>query len=206
MRLALRLAMAAVPAAFAIAGCAGAPARPAPATAVAFDAERAPPALSPLVARASDAVDRLQRALSRRLMEELFDAPNAVLVCRDEAPGLTAEVAAAHGVTLGRTSHRLRNRENAPRPWAAGLVARAAARPAAEARAVALDLGDRIGYLRPISTGEPCLKCHGPAATLSPGVRAALQGAYPADGATDFAAGDLRGFFWAEVLKEPPPR
>jgi hypothetical protein len=122
-----------------------------------------------------------------------------VLVCRDEAPALAAEVGAAQGVVLGRTSHRLRNPANAPRAWAAGLVAQAAARPAAEARTLAVDLGDRLGYLRPVSMGEPCLRCHGPAAELSPGVRAALQGAYPADQATGFAAGDLGGFFWAEV-------
>lgn len=201
MRLALCLALAAVPAVLATA-CAGAPARTAPAVAAApFDPALAPPALAPLVTRASDAVDRLQRALSRRLMEELSDAPNAVLVCRDEAPAIAAEIAAAQGLSLGRTSHRLRNPGNAPRAWARELVARGASAPAGEARAVAVDLGDRVGYLRPIPTGGPCLKCHGPAESLSPGVRAALQGGYPDDQATGFAAGDLRGWFWAEVGK-----
>ena len=61
--------------------------------------------------------------------------------------------------------------------------------------------GDRVGYLRPIAAGAPCLKCHGPADGLSPGVRAALQGSYPSDQATGFEAGEFRGFFWAEVSK-----
>jgi signal transduction histidine kinase len=199
MRHALRLALAAAPALLA-AACAGAPATPGPAPG-AFDPARAPPALAPLVARASEAVDQVQRALSRRLVEELADAPNAVRVCRDEAPAITAEVAQALGVELGRTSHRLRNPGNAPRAWVRPALAQAAGRPAAEVRPVAFDLGDRIGYLRPIGVGAPCLKCHGPAAELSPGVRAALQGAYPADQATGFEDGAFRGFFWAEARK-----
>jgi hypothetical protein len=200
MRLALRLALAATPAL--LAACALAPGRQGPAAAGAtFDPERAPPALAPLVVRAADAVDQLQKALARRLVEELADAPAAVGVCHDEAPGLTAEVAAARGLELGRTSHWVRNPANAPRPWARELTTRAAGRPAAEVRPVAVDLGDRVGYLRPIAVTEPCLRCHGQAADLSPGVRAALQGAYPGDQATGFAEGDLRGFFWAEVRK-----
>lgn len=200
MRLALRLALAAAPAL--LAACAGAPAQPGPAADPGgFDAQRAPPALAPLVTRASDAVDRLQRGLSRRLLEELSDAPNAVQVCRDEAPALTAEAAGAAAVSLGRTSHRLRNPDNAPRAWVRPALAAAAGRPAAEVGARAYDLGDRVGYLRPIAVGQACLKCHGPAGALSPGVRAAVQGAYPSDQATGFEVGEFRGFFWAEVAK-----
>jgi hypothetical protein len=199
MRPALRLAL--VTPALLAAACAAAPAAPGPSAAGSFDADRAPPALAPLVARASDAVDRLQRTLSRRLVEELTDAPNAVLVCRDEAPAIAAEVAQAQGVELGRTSHRLRNPANAPREWIRPTLAASAGRPAAGVKAVAVDLGDRIGYLRPIGVGAPCLKCHGPDEAISPGVRAAIQGAYPADQATGFEAGELRGFFWAEVRK-----
>lgn len=200
MRLALRLALAAAPAL--LAACAGAPVPSGPAgAAAAFDPDRAPPALAPLVTRASDAVDRLQRTLSRRLVEELSDAPNAVLVCRDEAPAIAAEVAAAQRLELGRTSHRLRSGRNAPRAWVGPALAAASGRPAAEVRAVAYDLGDRVGYLRPIGVGAPCLKCHAAAEALSPGVRAALQGAYPEDAATGFEEGAFRGFFWAEVRK-----
>jgi hypothetical protein len=203
MRLALRLALAASPALLA-AACAGAPTQPGAVASASFDPARAPPALAPLVARASDAVDRLQKALARRLVEELADAPNAVRVCRDEAPAITAEVVAAAGVAVGRTGLQLRSPANAPRPWARELVARDAGRPAAEVRAVAVDLGDRVGYLRPIAVAPQCLRCHGPVAELSPGVRDAIQGAYPADQATGFAAGEVRGFFWAEVRKQDP--
>jgi hypothetical protein len=199
MRLVHRLALVAAPALLA-AACAGAPPGRG-ASAATFDAERAPPALAPLVARASAAADQLQRGLARRLVEELQDAPNAVKVCRDEAPALAAEVAQAQGVALGRTSHRLRNPASAPSAWVRPALEAAAARPAAEVRAMAVDLGDRVGYLRPVFESETCLRCHGPPEALSPGVRAALQDAYPADQATGFAAGDFHGFIWAEVRK-----
>ncbi len=200
MRLALRLALAAAPAL--LAACAGAPVAPGPGPAgPGLAPELAPPALAPLVSRASDAVDRLQRTLSRRMMEEMADAPGAVQVCRDEAPAIAAEVSAAQRVEVGRTSHRLRSAANAPRAWIRPALAAAAGRPATGVKAVAYDLGDRVGYLRPIAVGEACLRCHGPAGDLSPGVRAALDGAYPSDQATGFEAGDFRGFFWAEVRK-----
>jgi hypothetical protein len=47
----------------------------------------------------------------------------AVSVCRDEAQQLTASVGKAHQLTIGRTSHQVRNPVNAPRAWAAGVVA-----------------------------------------------------------------------------------
>jgi hypothetical protein len=43
------------------------------------------------------------------------------------------------------------------------------------------------------------LACHGPEEALQPEVRAALDQRYPEDRATGYAAGDLRGAFWAEV-------
>ncbi|HET9552630.1 MAG TPA: DUF3365 domain-containing protein, partial [Anaeromyxobacteraceae bacterium] len=139
--------------------------------------------------------------LSRQLMEELANPPAAVAVCAEEAPAIAAEVAAASGVAVGRTSDRLRSPANAPRPWVRPFLAEAAGRPAAEARPVLVDLGDRIGLLRPVGVGAPCLKCHAEPERLSPGVRDALTGRYQADAATGYAEGDFRGFFWAEAAK-----
>jgi hypothetical protein len=181
-----------------LAGCARLGRAPPPAT---WDPDRAPPAVAAAVARADGAMAELRQRLSRRLVEELTDPPRAVSVCRDEAPAMAIAVSASTGVGLGRTSHRLRNAANAPPAWAAPLVAAAAGKKAAEVKAVAVDLGDRIGLLRPIPTGQGCLRCHGPAESLTPGVRDALARGYPADQATGFAEGDLRGFFWAEASR-----
>jgi hypothetical protein len=62
-----------------------------------------------------------------------------------------------------------------------------------------VDLGDRVGVLRPIGTAGVCLQCHGPVSRLSPDVLAYLAQAYPDDRAVGFEEGDLRGFAWAEA-------
>jgi hypothetical protein len=167
----------------------------------AFEPDQAPPAAAPAVARADAAMGELRQRLQRRLGEVMADPSQAVSVCRDEAPAIAAAVAASSGVKVGRTSHRLRSGANAPPAWAAPFVAAAAGKKAAEVKAVAVDLGDRVGLLRPIPTGQGCLRCHGPAEGLAPPVRASIARAYPADQATGFAEGDLRGFFWAEASR-----
>ena len=40
---------------------------------------------------------------------------------------------------------------------------------------------------------------HGADQDLDPAVKAAISARYPEDRATNFAAGDLRGWFWVEV-------
>jgi hypothetical protein len=65
--------------------------------------------------------------------------------------------------------------------------------------AVVVDLGDRVGVLRPLPTAATCTKCHGTVERLSPDVRDLLATAYPQDKATGFEEGDLRGFIWAEA-------
>lgn len=162
-----------------------------------------PAELAPVVARAEQALQALQTALVARLSEELTrNGPAAaVMVCRDEAQAITERVAKEQGVEIGRTSHRLRNPANAARPWANPFVLEAAARKAAEVTTRVVDLGDRVGVLRPIGTAEMCTRCHGEQAVVRPAIGAMLDAAYPQDRATGFAVGDLRGWMWAEAPK-----
>lgn len=62
-----------------------------------------------------------------------------------------------------------------------------------------LDLGDRVGVLRPIGTLEFCATCHGPREVVETAIGEVLKAAYPDDEAIGFAPGDLRGWIWAEV-------
>ncbi len=105
------------------------------------------------------------------------------------------------GVTVGRTSARLRNPGNAPPAWASAHVAATDGRKAAEVPPVAFDLGDRVGLLRPIEVRKRCLTCHAAREQLAPGTRDWLARAYPQDRAVGYAIGDLRGFWWAEAPK-----
>jgi hypothetical protein len=115
------------------------------------------------------------------------------------APELARE-AGSERAEVGRTSHRLRNPANAPRPWVEPLLAAWVADPkAASPRALQLPSG-AIGYAEPIFTAKMCLACHGE--SLEPAVAAKLAAAYPSDRATGFREGDLRGAFWVELSTE----
>lgn len=173
-----------------LAGCPDAP-RPAPWREVpeaAADAARRERALA--------ARDALAGRLMARLSQAIADGgpAAAVSVCQVEAPAIARQVSAEQGVTVGRTSFRLRNQLNAPPAWAAPLVERRVAEPT-------FVTGPRgaLGALLPLRTQALCVTCHGPPERLPDDVRQALAAAYPGDAATGFAEGDLRGWVWVEV-------
>jgi hypothetical protein len=171
----------------------------------AWSKETIPAELRPATSAAEAAMDEIQKNMLSALTAKMAEGGPvaAVAACQSIAPALTASIAQARGVDLGRTSFRLRNVRNAPRPWAVAAVQAAAGKKAAAESIRYLDLGDRVGILRPIPVGAPCLACHGDAAKFSPELKATLAAAYPKDEAVGFQEGDLRGFFWAEVKKRP---
>ena len=122
----------------------------------------------------------------------------AIDVCRVQAPALAA-AAAGPGVRIGRTSHRVRNPDNAPAPWLEPLLAQYVAGSANAPQLVELG-ADYYGYVEPIVTQPLCLSCHG--SQLAPEVSSELAGSYPDDRATGFAAGEFRGLFWVAFSAE----
>jgi hypothetical protein len=164
----------------------------------------APPVATP-VDRARAVLGPFKASLKATLTSALAQGPAAAIeACAVSAPGLAA--AAAHdGVTVGRAALKLRNPVNAAPAWVAGPMAELAAAPPKEGdhRVVALP-GGGTGYVETILVGEPCVKCHGADAAVSPEVRGLLKQKYPADQATGFALGQFRGVFWAEVA--PPAK
>lgn len=165
--------------------------------------EQVPAAQASAVARADAAMKELRERLFARLNELIVEGGlvSAIEVCGSEAPRIAKEIGAAHGVEIGRTSFRVRNPANAPRAWAAELVRAAAGKKTADVEPVVVDLGDRLGLLRPIAVMPACTRCHGARDGIDARVRSVLTERYPQDQATGFSAGDLRGFFWAEVKK-----
>lgn len=185
-------------------GPASAPAAAAPPprqTARLLDMSTTSSAVKTAVSRADQAITELQSTLVGRLSSELArGGPGAaVTVCRDEAQQLTSSIARTHGLAIGRTSHRLRNPLNAPRPWAEAVVASHAGRKAADAAPMTFDLGGRVGVLRPIGTLDFCVNCHGPREVVDAAIGGVLTTAYPKDEAIGFAPGDLRGWIWVEA-------
>ena len=168
-----------------------------------LSAQAPPPAFAAEVAKAEQAMNVLQQALLTELSAAMKQGgpPAAITVCHDQAVAIADKVAREQGIALGRTSHRLRNPANVPRPWAQAAVEQSAGSKAAAVQRLVVDLGERVGVLRPIGTADMCLRCHGAPDAVRQQIGTALAASYPQDQATGFAAGDLRGWMWAEVPK-----
>ena len=110
-------------------------------------------------------------------------------------------VARFEGIASGRTSDRLRNPTNAAPAWAAPLVQANAGRLARDVDGFAVDLGTKVGVLRPIVEQPMCAGCHGPVDRIAPEVRQMLADRYPKDRATGFTLGQIRGWYWVEMPK-----
>jgi hypothetical protein len=166
--------------------------------------DQAPAALQPSIARAQAAAKSFQTQLQNKLIDLLPKSgpAGALDVCRKEAFAIAADVGMQHGVSLGRTSHKLRNPKNAPKPWAAPIVAQHAGKKAADTKSYAVDLGTQVGLLQPIAMGEACSMCHGNASWQPNDVAAVLKTNYPGDQATGFTTGEVRGWIWVEVAKK----
>jgi len=139
--------------------------------------------------------------LKAALMASLADGPaEAIDVCRLQAPRISQDLA-VNGIQIGRTSHRLRNPDNAPRDWVRPLLADYAQGNGEPQAQVTLLPGDRIGYVEPITVMAPCLLCHGSEIPSKAAQR--ITELYPEDEATGFAADDFRGLFWVEFPATP---
>jgi len=146
-------------------------------------------------AQALAARDAMFTSLKTRLMEVVgSEGPAAAIeVCSKEAPQIAEQVSQEHGLTIRRTSFRLRNLDNAPPTWASQLVEGRVAEP------TYLTQGGKLAALVPIRIQAQCLMCHGGEETIPPAVKDALAEHYPKDQATGFQDGDLRGWFCVEV-------
>ena len=165
--------------------------------------QETPAELRPAVSRAELIVLSMQSELLRELTSALArGGPElAVQSCHVDVVGIIQRIGQQEGVAAGRTSDRLRNSANAPRRWAAPLVMEYAGRPARTMDGFVVDLGSRIGVLKPIAHQPMCASCHGPADRMDASVRAVIAGRYPRDQATGFVDGETRGWFWVEVPK-----
>ena len=145
--------------------------------------------------------DRIGETAQIQLAAEyLFGAPGSSLpayaACRIEAPKLAAE-ASTGGVRVGRTSTKLRNPANAPKPWMVPVLERYEADPKAREPALVEVDSNTVGYIEPIYLQPVCVTCHGDG--IAPELQETLARLYPEDQATGYAPGDLRGVFWVEL-------
>lgn len=145
------------------------------------------------------AKEALFTQLSQRLMEAMMEGgpAKAIEVCQREAPQIAASVGESERVVIGRVGVRLRNPKNTAPAWAADWIESRAVEPR-----FAVLSNQRAAALLPIKLQSQCLVCHGPADQLMPEIKKQLVDRYPQDQATGFQEGELRGWFWVELLED----
>jgi hypothetical protein len=123
---------------------------------------------------------------------------NALPFCSALAMPLTSLVANTNDVSLRRVSHRPRNPANRASPaeleWIESYRATLAAGGKPQATLVT---NDTITFYAPIViTNQLCLQCHGkPGEDIAPANLEVIRHLYPADEATGFGLGDVRGLW-----------
>jgi hypothetical protein len=147
--------------------------------------------------RARAALGPFQSQLLGALTSALAESgpEGAIGACRTAAPEL-ARAAGGEGISIGRTSRKLRNPANAPEPWMEPLLDAYAAGTTREPQVVRID-AKHVGYVEPIFVKPLCLTCHGDGVDDS--IRARLAAEYPNDRATGYVVDDLRGIFWVKL-------
>lgn len=126
---------------------------------------------------------------------------SAIGVCALEAPDIATNLSQRSGWAVGRTALRVRNPRNMPsleeRAILVSFLNRArSGEPLANMdmlRVVERDGVKYAHYMKAIPTLGLCTACHGE--SLAKQVRAAIGERYPADAATGFKVGELRGAF-----------
>jgi Protein of unknown function (DUF3365) len=135
----------------------------------------------------------------------------AIAACRDQAPALARAASQESGWTVRRVSLRNRNPGAVPDAWERAALEdfdrRAAAKelPATLERAEVMQVNGQPvqRYMRALPTLELCTQCHGTTDKLSPAVVERLKALYPADRATGYRVGEIRG---AMTLQRPAPQ
>jgi hypothetical protein len=132
-------------------------------------------------------------------------------VCREKLPGMVKEAREKTGWNIRRVSLKTRNAERGtPDEWEAKVLADFDRRAAAGEKRDGLEFGEVVAtpegsvfrYMKALPVQETCLKCHGDPAELEPELKEKLTALYPADKATGYQLGQIRG---ALTVKRPLP-
>jgi len=126
---------------------------------------------------------------------------NAINVCNLKTPEISRSVSVKHGMSVARTSLKVRNQNNAPDAWEKKVLELFEKEKAGGKNIKALEHVEVVNvngkevfrYMKVIPTNAICLRCHG--AKLNPTVTEAINKHYPEDKATGFTVGDIRGAF-----------
>lgn len=152
-------------------------------------------------AKSAALADRFQADLQGQLQAAIkADGPvGAIGVCQQAAPAIAASLSQESGAEVRRIALKERNPGAAPDGELRERLEQLAAAPlSADGKPAVMQWSSGSGsdarshYMRAIPMKEqPCAACHGTA--IAPDVQARLAELYPADKATGFKPGDMRG-------------
>ncbi len=133
---------------------------------------------------------------------------SAVAVCNEKAPQMAKAASEQTGWAIRRVSLRNRNPKAVPDAWEQAALEDFDRRTAAGEKPATLEkyeqvegsAGKEYRYIKALPVQQICLACHGPSEAISPEVSQRLQTLYPADKATGYAIGQIRG---AITLRKP---
>lgn len=125
----------------------------------------------------------------------------SITLCHTVAIPITNKISEAQGMKVARTSLKYRNQNNKPDGWEESVLKQFEQRKAngeavdkMEFSEVSEVDGKQVfRYMKAIPTGDVCLKCHG--GNIEEPVTTRINSLYPADMATGFNKGDIRGAF-----------
>ncbi|MDH5358607.1 MAG: DUF3365 domain-containing protein [Gammaproteobacteria bacterium] len=132
----------------------------------------------------------------------------AIPVCSKVAPTIAKELSDKYGMTIGRTSLKVRNPANKPDSWEEAVLQQFEQRKAQGESVTSLVYsGQRVDdhqdeqwrMMKAIPTAKLCLPCHG--SNIDAPVQTVLDKLYPDDKATGFSLGDIRGAFSVHKIK-----
>lgn len=153
---------------------------------------------------AKKAVHQLNQGLRKKLTETVQKegAAGAIDVCAKDAPEIIARIERELGVTVKRSSLKLRNPGNAPDAAEADLLkALAASELAGEElpEGIATFPNDSHRFYKVIKVERSCLQCHGQPSAMQEAVREVLTATYPEDKAVGYEEGEIRGIISVTV-------
>ena len=145
--------------------------------------------------KAMKAIGKLGMNLKKELKAAMQKSPvHAVQTCNIKASPIAKEIA-KEGIEVGRVSRKNRNPDNTPKEWMLETIEAYHQKKITKPYTVVqLDNG-KHGIIRPITTMPVCLKCHGE--KIDGAIQKKIKELYPADKATGYKNGQIRGFFWA---------
>jgi hypothetical protein len=141
------------------------------------------------------AFDSLSKTLQNAIRES--GPAEAIAFCNIHALPITEAALTDEAFALKRTSLNLRNPKNKPTAFERDILeaySQSFARgEKLESRLVVRE--DTVHFAKPIMLMPLCTACHGDKQNLAPQVLSKIEALYPADEATGFSPGDLRGMW-----------